>query len=213
MVAAPQIPATLSKCLAFFSTEHLDLWSRETRTAAPSNPHSHGDLCLGANVENGYRGPADLPSSALKPDFIHSRKCVSIWKISSQLSLLGMICCSIFPRWPTIHRFLTRDLWLAYSLKCEEIDFCKTFFLFARLSFLFVAFYNCRILLCALVIVRVSERMRERYRDKDIDGDRELWKVGGGGGGGGLVQQILCLSARYRDCIVCGSPLPTGHYR
>lgn len=77
MVAAPQIHATLSKCLAFFAS-----WlviERETRTAAPSNPYSHGDLCLGrtANVENGDRGPADFSSTALNPDFIDSRKCVS----------------------------------------------------------------------------------------------------------------------------------------
>lgn len=63
------------------------------------------------------------------------------------------------------------------------------------------------------MIVRVSERMRERYRDKDIDGDRELRKVGVVVVVGELVQQILCLSAQYRDCMVCGSPLPTGHYR
>lgn len=127
MVAAPQIHATLSKCLAFFSAEHLDLWSRETRTAAPSNPYSHGDWCLGANVENGYRGPADFSFSSLNPDFINSRKCVSIWLISFQLSLFGMICCCTFPRRPTIHRRLTRDLWLTCRLKCKEIYFCKTF--------------------------------------------------------------------------------------
>lgn len=46
------------------------------------HPDSHGDLRLARwpkHVENGDRGPAASPSAALDPDFIHSRKCVSIY--------------------------------------------------------------------------------------------------------------------------------------
>lgn len=158
---------------------HPDLWSRETRTAAPSNPYSHGDLCFGrtANVENGDRGPAHFSFSALNPDFIYSRECVSILLICVQFSPYGVMCCCIIymdilcPCRAISHRRFSSDSCSAHGLKCKEF-----YFLFFD-TFFRLAIGRLWWLSHPITRACVSERVWDIFRERDvkikIDGDRK----------------------------------------
>lgn len=119
MVAAPQIRATLSECLAFFAGEHFDLWSRKTRTAAASNPF-HMEICASVVLQILKTGTrALLVFHSINLDFIYSRKCVSISQNSLQYNLFGVMWCCASPCRLISHRHLTRNLvcWKTYMYR------------------------------------------------------------------------------------------------